>query len=119
MNNSIKYISRELRKNQTISEKVFWNLVRNKKMLGYRFLRQYVIKVGYENSDRYFIVDFYCSKKKLVVEIDGKIHENQKEYDNIRTKIINELGINVIRIKNDELNDVESIKRKLMKYLEN
>jgi len=52
---------------------------------------------------RFFIADFYCHEKKLVLEIDGKIHQRQKDYDQLRTHIINTLGIKVIRFKNEEI----------------
>ena len=51
---------------------------------------------------RFFVADCYCSEAKLVVEIDGAVHENQKDYDSMRTGIINHLGIRVIRFTNSE-----------------
>jgi len=61
---------------------------------------------GYRNI---FIADFYCHEKQLVIELDGKIHEKQKEYDEYRTFIINQLGIRVRRIKNEELMDLAKV----------
>lgn len=52
---------------------------------------------------RFFIADFYCKEKKLVIEIDGGIHEKQREYDKYRTFIIEQLGMRVIRFTNDEV----------------
>ena len=108
-------LCRENRKNMTESEQLVWELVRNRRLDGKKFLRQH--KVIYENSTnsiQFFIVDFYCAEQKLVVEIDGKIHQAQIEYDNWRTSVLNELGLRVLRIKNEnvpiENSVVESIR---------
>ena len=108
-------LCRENRKNLTESERIVWNLVRNRRLDGKKFLRQH--KVIYENSTesiQFFIVDFYCAEEKLVLEIDGNIHETQIEYDTWRTSVLNELGLRVLRIKNEnvsiENHVVQSIK---------
>jgi very-short-patch-repair endonuclease len=86
---------RILRKRMTYCEKIIWNHLRNKQ-LGYRFLRQYSV-------DQY-VIDFYCPKLKLALEIDGDVHEEaeHKEKDIIRQKYLEQFGIKFIRIKNDE-----------------
>jgi very-short-patch-repair endonuclease len=61
----------------------------------YRFLRQKII-----NS---FILDFYCSKLKLAIEIDGWYHQNQEAYDRYRTEVLGDCGIKVIRYTNDDI----------------
>ena len=73
---------RQLRR-QTSSEKVLLQLLRNRKFAGMEFVCQHPIKVNYQGKIRFFIVDFYCHEKKLVIELDGKIHEKQKEYRRI------------------------------------
>lgn len=102
---SSKYFARYLRKNQTPEESIIWQLLRNRQLGGFKFLRQHPIKV-WETSGRFhfFYADFYCAEKKLVIEIDGLIHEKQKEYDASRDYIMNELGLKVLRILNDEVN---------------
>lgn len=102
---SSKYFARYLRKNQTPEESIIWQLLRNRQLDGFKFLRQHPIKV-WETSGRFhfFYADFYCAEKKLVIEIDGLIHEKQKEYDASRDYIMNELGLKVLRIRNDEVN---------------
>jgi very-short-patch-repair endonuclease len=90
----LKPFARENRKEMTFSEKIVWNFIR-KRQLSVKFRRQQVI------AD--FIVDFVCLDLKLVIEIDGESHNNQKEYDEERTKILNELGYKVIRFTNDEV----------------
>lgn len=114
---TIKITARELRKNQTKSEQIVWELLRNRRLSNYKFFRQHIIRVNYFGERRHFIADFYCPKKKLVLEIDGKIHEKQQEYDELRTEIINQLGINVVRIKNNELEDINSVINKIKMHL--
>jgi len=56
-----------------------------------------------QKGGEFFVADFCCAKIKLIVEIDGKIHDNQKEYDEYRTYILNNLGYKIIRFKNHEI----------------
>ena len=51
----------------------------------------------------FFIADFYCAEKKLVIEVDGKIHDFQKDYDERRDEILTNMGLKVIRFKNKEV----------------
>ncbi|MFC2123937.1 endonuclease domain-containing protein [Bacteroidota bacterium] len=89
--------ARELRKNQTLTEKILWKYLNDGQINKLKFRRQHPI-------DEY-IVDFYCHKYKLVVEIDGKHHNipENKEYDVARTNQLKELGIRVIRFTNKEV----------------
>jgi len=103
MKEDIREVCRRFRKNQTKAEKAFWKVVRNRQINGYKVLRQYPIKFEWEDKIRFFIADFYCHKAKLVIEIDGGIHETQKEYDMMREQIINLLGFRVIRFSNEEV----------------
>ena len=108
--NLIKETSRNLRKNDTRVEKRFWCFIRSRKLCGKKFLRQYSIKIEIDNNNRFLNADFYCAESKLVVEIDGGIHQNQKEYDSYRSYIINCLGIKVVRYTNEEvLNNIEAV----------
>ncbi len=112
-----KIFSRDLRKNSTASEKKFWELVRNNK-INNKFYRQYAIFFDYEGKETFYIADFYCRSKKLVIEIDGKIHNYQKGRDALRTHIINSLGIRVIRYKNEEIDkNILRIKEELVAIL--
>lgn len=85
-----------LRKRETEAEKILWEKLSNKQ-LGVKFRRQHPL---YR-----FIVDFYCHELRLVIELDGSIHDliEQAEYDEFRTMLINQLDIKVIRFKNDEV----------------
>lgn len=91
---SIREYRDELKKNPTGAEKIMWEHFKNKKT-GYKIRRQNII-------DDY-IVDFVCLSKKLVVEIDGNIHQKQKLNDELRTNRLNELGYEVIRFTNEEV----------------
>jgi very-short-patch-repair endonuclease len=103
--------AREMRKNPTPAEKVFWERVRNRKFLGLKFNRQFVIE--YHDSrgiSQYYIPDFHCHAYKLIVEIDGEIHLHQTEKDAIREDNLHKLGFHVIRFTNEDiLSDIESV----------
>jgi very-short-patch-repair endonuclease len=72
---------RKLRRAETPAEKLFWRVIRNRGLDGYKFLRQHPIFFEYEHERRFFVADFYCHACRLVVEIDGGIHAQQQEYD--------------------------------------
>ena len=75
---TIKQLAKELRKNQTEAEEMLWQKLRNRKLYGYKFLRQHpIIHSGFINKLYFFIADFYCAEKELVIELYGKIYENQ------------------------------------------
>ena len=103
MNNKIhnrKYLKefrRELRNNPTKAETILWKALRKSQLEGRKFRRQQSI----EN----FIVDFCCPSEKLIVEVDGEVHNNfiNNEYDFKRTKQLNKLGYKVIRFTNEEV----------------
>jgi very-short-patch-repair endonuclease len=100
----------ELRKNQTPHEDVLWAKLKLNQ-LGFKFRRQHSIG-GY-------VVDFYCPEKKLVIEIDGSQHIENKEYDNQRTIYLNALNIKVLRFWNNEINDsIDSVINKIIKELD-
>jgi very-short-patch-repair endonuclease len=88
-------LAKYFRQHMTIGEKCLWNMVRKNQVNGLRFRRQQVIHG--------FIADFYCNQISLVVEVDGGIHEQQKDYDKLRTQIINQHGIEVVRFTNEEV----------------
>lgn len=100
-------VARNLRREQTPSEAIVWEIVRDRRINGKKFLRQHPIMFTYYGKKRFFVADFYCAKLKLVLEIDGKIHERQKDYDEMRTFIINQLGIKVVRVTNEAVIDTE------------
>ncbi|MTF37978.1 type ISP restriction/modification enzyme [Cyanobacterium aponinum] len=87
--------ARELRKKQTSTEKILWECLRGNRFFGFEFRRQHNIAS--------FIVDFYCHGAKLVIEIDGKIHDekNQESNDKNRDEWLKSQGLKVLRIKNE------------------
>ncbi len=118
MDDLIKQTVRKLRKNQTKSESMFWQAVRNRKLKGKKFLRQHPICFEIDGRRRFFVADFYCHEKILVVEIDGKIHLRQKNYDALRTHIINVLGMKVIRFKNETIEmNLEAVLERVGEHL--
>jgi very-short-patch-repair endonuclease len=86
-------VAREFRKEPTVGEKILWDVLRGKKLDGIKFRRQQPIG--------YFVVDFYSSAYRLVVEVDGPIHNSQKEADAVGQKILEGLGLIVLRIKTE------------------
>jgi very-short-patch-repair endonuclease len=106
----IKEARDTLKDSPTEAEKIMWELLRNKKT-GHKIRRQHII----DN----FIVDFVCIRKKVVIEIDGKIHLKQKEDDELRTQRLNELKFEVIRFMNDEvLSNPQLVAEKIKQYLD-
>ncbi len=83
-NPKLKILSRELRKKSALSEVLLWNIVKSKKIKGHQ-------PIGDS------IVDFFCSKLKLVIEIDGISHNDKSESDQIRQQKLESLGLSVLR----------------------
>ena len=86
-------IAREFRKEPTEGEKILWSALRGKKLDGVKFRRQQPLG--------YFVVDFYSSVYRLVVEVDGPVHQFQKEADRARQEILEVLGLVVLRIESE------------------
>lgn len=118
MGSLITEVARGLRRKQTPAEKIFWDQVRNRGFLNKKFSRQFPIPVFIDGKKRFFIADFYCFELQLVIEIDGLIHEKQKEYDQTRTQILNSLGMKIIRFSNQEvLANLDNVLKKLKKEI--
>lgn len=84
----IKVHARELRKCMTESEKQLWKELRGRKLSGYKFHRRYpILYNGNLIRYNYFIADFYCAEKKLIIELDGSVHNSSKEYEFIVTPL--------------------------------
>ena len=96
--------AKALKREMTEAEKILWGELRNSKLCGFKFRRQHPIGK--------FVADFYCHSKKLVIELDGGIHEQVEiqERDRERTQEMQEFGLTIARFKNEEvehnLNDV-------------
>lgn len=91
VNKSLRLRARELRKNSTLSEVLLWKYLKQKRANGFDFDRQKVIGN--------YIVDFYCAKLKLVIEVDGDSHNDKYIYDANRDKYLRSLGLTVLHIE--------------------
>ena len=108
--NRLKETRKILRNNATQTEKILWNELKWSKLNWFKFRRQHSIW-------RY-ILDFYCPKIKLSIEIDWKIHNDRREYDNIRTEYLQSVWIKEIRFSNDEiLENINFVIEKIKEYL--
>lgn len=98
-----------LRKNQTPQEEKLWDFLKTKPKK-FKFRRQHPFEQ--------YILDFYCHRAKLVIELDGKQHKSNLDYDDDRTEIIENFGLKVIRFENSEVDDnFEAIKAKILEFL--
>ncbi len=105
--------ARELHASMTETEQILWEHLKKSKLKGFKFRRQHPVSE--------FIADFYCHRAKLVVEVDGGIHElgRQKYYDIRRSEVLNRLGITVIRFSNEQVKeDVEGVVKRIASWLE-
>jgi very-short-patch-repair endonuclease len=94
-------VARQFRKEPTASEEILWQAIRGRKLDGRRFRRQQPIGV--------FVVDFYCSAEKLIVEVDGPIHELQREHDQQRQELLESLGLKMARVTSKQVEtDIDS-----------
>jgi very-short-patch-repair endonuclease len=96
--------AKELRKCETGAEKILWARLHKNQIMGLQFRRQHPINR--------FIADFYCARIKLVIEVDGSIHElpENQDYDIGRSEILNDFGIKVIRFSNEQIiEDIEEV----------
>lgn len=96
-NTKLKKYSQELRKNMTDAERLLWSKIRKKQLRGCQFYRQRIIG--------YYIVDFYCPKAKLIVELDGGQHYSEEENrkDRIRDDYMKKLGMKILRLSDREV----------------
>ncbi|HTI60494.1 endonuclease domain-containing protein [Mucilaginibacter sp.] len=117
--NPITDLCRRLRNNPTIAEKLLWKELRKRTAGGEKFLRQFPIFVpNVAGRKAFYIADFYCARLRLVIEVDGPIHLLRKDYDANRDLVMNELGFNILRFTNDEVeNDANKVMEKIMFYL--
>jgi very-short-patch-repair endonuclease len=102
----------KLRKNMTAAEVKLWKSLSNKQLNGFRFKNQHPISK--------FVVDFYCHKAKLVIELDGAVHneKEQADYDIGRTYEIESFGLTIIRFTNHQIeNDFEHVLKEIQKRL--
>lgn len=105
--------AKQLRKTTTPAEKQLWKHIRNRQLHNLKFRRQHPIKN--------YIADFYCHEVRLVIELDGGIHNRKdvKEHDENRQAEIERFDLQVLRFKNEQvMEDVESVLNEIRKFLE-
>ena len=106
--------ARYFRKDMTDSENRLWYYLRDRRLRGYKFVREAVIGT--------YIVDFLCRKKQLIVEIDGSQHAEARtlQYDKLRTVFFESLGYRVLRVWSSEvMENVEGVLEEILDRLEN
>jgi len=102
--------ARELRQRQTPVEEILWEILRDRQVLGLKFRRQHQI------GD--YIADFYCHEHKLVIELDGGIHQTKEAKDTKRDAYMQTLGLTVLRIPNhDVLKSIEDVLSRIAKAM--
>ena len=109
----LKHRSQNLRKNSTLSEILLWQHLKSRKMKGYQFMRQKPI-----NN---YIVDFYCSKLQLIIEVDGETHlyDGAQEKDEIRQNKLESLGLQFLRFDDLEVKqDIETVLIRIEEWIE-
>jgi very-short-patch-repair endonuclease len=107
---NIKNKAKELRRNLTKPEKILWNHLRKKQQNGMYFRRQHPYGI--------YILDFYCFKANLAIEVDGDIHLYRKEYDEERTRYLESSGLKVLRFSNEEVeNQIEFVINEINKNI--
>ena len=101
--------AKDMRKEPTLAEEKLWDALRNRKLKN-KFRRQQPIGQ--------FIADFVCIEQKLIIEVDGEIHNSKKEYDEGRTYILEDIGYRVIRFSNDKvIHSIDEVIKKINEEL--
>lgn len=104
--------AKNLRQNMTATEKIMWEVLKNKQFLGYKFRRQHPIHI--------YIVDFYCHELELIIEIDGEYHNQtaQISKDLERSSLLKFQNLHVIRFSNERVyNSIDDVLRNLTQYV--
>lgn len=113
---NLNEIAKNLRKNPTRAEMVLWEHIRNRQILGIKFRRQVPLNYG----DYRFIPDFCSFEKRIIIEVDGGIHNDPfvKEYDKIREDVLKNGGYRIVRFSNDEIIfSIEKTMEKLINFI--
>jgi very-short-patch-repair endonuclease len=102
--------ARQLRNAMTPAEEALWQAIRGRQVAGARFRRQHPIGP--------FILDFCCPEQRLVIEVDGAIHDGQQDYDAHRTLHLESYGYRVLRFRNEEvMHDLDSVIHRIAEAL--
>ena len=99
-------------------EKLLWKNLRGRRFKGLKFLRQHpIVYDTVQSKPLFFIPDFYCAEKNLLIEIDGRIHDFQKEYDERREEILTNMDLRILRFKNEELNNIADVLKRIENFI--
>ncbi len=102
--------ARTLRKNSTDAERKLWSILRNRQLEEFKFRRQYTVGK--------FIVDFICTEKGLIIEVDGGQHADERAEDDKRTSFLESEGYKVIRFWNDQaLKEPDAVCEEILRVL--
>ena len=93
LQNTLETMARQFRAQPTVAEQILWQYLRGRKLQGYKFRRQHPLL--------HYVVDFYCHEGKLVIELDGPIHQTQQLRDQSRDLVLQQAGYTVLRFPND------------------
>ena len=108
----LKTIARGFRKQSTHAESVLWNHLRNRRLLGFKFRRQHQFGE--------YVLDFFCSEAKLVIECDGEIHTQNEawHHDNTRDAYLRSQGLRILRFANNQvISETDVVLNKIENYL--
>jgi len=107
----MKAHARNFRKQMTNAENRMWYFLRNRRLNGYKFVREYIVGP--------YIADFVCREKKLIIEIDGGQHMEHAEYDKCRTEFLEKNGYQVFRVWNNEVfSNIDNVLETILNLLE-
>ncbi len=103
--------ARQLRRGATLAEAILWQALRLRTTTGFKWRRQHPIGP--------FIADFYCAEHRLIVELDGPVHDSQVERDAKRTERLEREGYRVIRFRNEDVeDDVAAVIERIIGWIE-
>ena len=94
---ALKPIRQDLRNHATGAERALWQMLKGSQLHGRKFRRQHSVGA--------YVLDFYCPSERLAVEVDGSVHDDpaRRDYDAVRQRAIEDLGIQVLRFTNDDV----------------
>ena len=107
-----KEFRRQLRREETPTERMLWKRLRGKQLDGYRFRQQH----GFGP----YVLDFYCPSIRLCIELDGEVHDSQEaqQHDSDRTSFLNQNRIHVLRFRNEEVEQsIELVLQRIREYI--
>jgi len=110
----ISPLARKLRKEAFQTERSLWEVLRNGRMQGRHFERQYIFRNADERSAAVFVADFYCPEEGLVLSLDGDVQRPYQAIDMIRDEILYKNGLRLLRIRHDEVRDMERLENKIV-----